>query len=186
MSGFHQASRLLVGVIAALIVVGSVAAVIPSAQSRDTETAAQTQALRDLVGEVRALRGVIENYTQGQARVQTTTELLAIQQRRAADATARLDATRRELDAVILEGRDLAMRLSTADDEARQAQGNPQLDAKKRQQFDLALQQIKQGLEQQSQHEQLLRARESEFVSAAGLEEARWSELVDQVTRSLR
>ena len=56
------------GVVVVLLVLATSAAVMPSAQSRDTDS---VQALRELVAEVRGLRTVIERYTEGQAQVQS-------------------------------------------------------------------------------------------------------------------
>ncbi len=187
MTGSRLTTRLgVTGVAVALVLVAGSRAV-PLAQTRDTASAeslrqaeAQTQALRDLVGEVRALRGVIESYTQGQIQSQTMTELLTVQQRRLADATTRLDVTRRELDGAASEVRRLAAEVSDFEDGVRQI-----TDAARRRVLEEELPHRKQALDRQVQQEQQLRQRESELLSAVGLEEAKWNELVDRINRSL-
>ena len=60
MSGLHATGHTIAAVAVVIAVVGASGAVMPAAQTRDGEATAQTQALRELVVEVRALRAVIE------------------------------------------------------------------------------------------------------------------------------
>ena len=171
----------VVGVLAVALAAG--AALVPVAQTRDTATAeaqAQTQALRELVSEVRALRGVIEGYTEGQIRQQTLSDLLAVQQRRVSDANNRLDTARRELDGVSDNVRRLQSGAASLEEGARRT-----TDAKERAAIEMQFRVSKEELDRATEQESQIRARESEALSAVGFEEAKWNELVDRVNRSL-
>ena len=191
MTGSRRAMGILVTGVGVAVVLAAGSSVVPSAQTRDTvstetlvQAQAQTQALRDLVAEVRALRGVIEGYTAGQAQSQTLSDLLTVQQRRVAEATTRLDVTRRELEGASAELRRLTADVSDWEDAMRRPPTDA-ADAARRREGGGQLQQMKRDLDRQSEQEQRLRLRESDLLSALGLEEAKWSELVDRVNRSL-
>ena len=87
------------------------AAVVLSAQARDSEPVAS----RELLNEIRALRAAIERFAEAQTQTQTIASLMTIQQRRMAEATTRLDVVRRELDAMNLHYNDVSRRLAGAD-----------------------------------------------------------------------
>lgn len=181
------AGAAVLGVAMALVLAAG-GRVAPSAQTRDTVSAetlaqaqAQTQVLRELVAEVRALRGLVEGYTQSQGQFQTMAELLSLQERRLSDATTRLDTLRRELDEATAEASRVESELASLEDASRRPAASPEdRDA-------IALQQrmLKEQLERAIDQERRLHARESEFVAAMGLEEVRWNELLDRAQRLL-
>jgi chromosome segregation ATPase len=185
MKGLLSVGSSVAVVVCLAMILATVASRVPVAQTvqRDVDFAeerAQTQALRDLVAEVRALRAVIESYTDGQARQQTLSDLLTVQQRRVSDATMRLDAVRRELDGVSSETRRLRDQVASFDDGLRRM-----TDTRQRADLEAQSRAAKDELDRATEQESQLRNRESETLSAVGFEEAKWNELVDRVNRTL-
>jgi hypothetical protein len=162
---------------------GGAAGVI-SAQARDGELVAS----RELLNEIRALRAVIERFAEGQTQTQTIASLMTIQQRRMAEATARLDVVRRELDTMNLHYNDVSRRLAGADQMTAKdligPDGKAPVDPRQ------ALEELREGL--RSEFEGIsaklgqLRARESEILNQAAFEEGRWRELTSRMEEWLK
>jgi hypothetical protein len=160
------------------------AAVVLSAQARDSEPATS----RELLNEIRALRAAIERFADVQTQTQTIASMMTIQQRRLADATARLDVVRRELDAMSLHYNDVSRRLAGADQMTPKdligPDGKPPADPRQ------ALEEHRAGLriefEGISAKLGQLRARESEILNQAAFEEGRWRELTSRMEEWLK
>jgi hypothetical protein len=162
---------------------GGAAGVI-SAQARDGELVAS----RELLNEIRALRAVIERFAEAQTQTQTIASLMTIQQRRMAEATARLDVVRRELDTMNLHYNDVSRRLAGADQMTAKdligPDGKAPVDPRQ------ALEELREGL--RSEFEGIsaklgqLRARESEILNQAAFEEGRWRELTSRMEEWLK
>jgi hypothetical protein len=155
------------------------AAVALSAQARDGEPATS----RELLNEIRALRAAIERFADVQTQTQTLASLMTIQQRRMADATARLDVVRRELDAMNLHFNDVSRRLAGADQMTPRdligPDGKPPVDP--RQALEEHRAQLGHEFEGISAKLGQLRARESEVLNQAAFEEGRWRELTSRM-----
>jgi hypothetical protein len=155
------------------------AAVVLSAQARDGEPATT----RELVNEIRALRAVIERFAEAQTQTQTVASLMAIQQRRMAEATTRLDVVRRELDVMNLHFNDVSRRMAGADQMTPKdligPDGKPPVDA--RQALEEHRAQLRHEFEGISAKLGQLRARESEILNQAAFEEGRWRELTSRM-----
>ena len=159
------------------------AAVVLSAQARDSEPVAS----RELLNEIRALRAAIERFAEAQTQTQTIASLMTIQQRRMAEATTRLDVVRRELDAMNLHYNDVSRRLAGADQMTPQdligPDGNP-VDARRALEEHRA--QLRNEFEGISAKLGQLRARESEILNQAAFEEGRWRELTSRMEEWLK
>ena len=170
----------------ALIVaaLGGAAAVVVSAQARDGEPVAS----RELLNEIRALRAAIERFAEAQTQTQTIASMMAIQQRRMADATARLDIVRRELDAMSLHYNDVSRRLAGADQMTAKDLTGPdgKAPADPRQALEEVRAQLRYEFEGISAKLGQLRARESEILNQAAFEEGRWRELTSRMDEWLK
>ena len=175
--------RYLARTVVVVAIIGIPAAVLLSAQSRDSESVIG----RELVSEVRALRAVIERYAEGQIQTQIITGLLDVQQRRLADLNARLDTVRREVagasdhlqkltnDVTTFERMSesaLVKRGVSLEDSRREVEG---MRSHARNQFEMNATNL-QGL----------RTREGELLNQLATEEARWNELVGRLDQWLR
>jgi hypothetical protein len=160
------------------------AAVVLSAQARDSEPVAS----RELLNEIRALRAAIEQFAEAQTQTQTIASLMTIQQRRMADATARLDIVRRELDVMNLHYNDVSHRLAGADQmtpkDLMGPDGKAPIDARKALEDHRA--QLRYEFEGISAKLGQLRARESEMLNQAAFEEGRWRELTSRMEEWLK
>jgi hypothetical protein len=160
------------------------AAVVLSAQVRDNEPVAS----RELLNEIRALRAAIERFAEAQTQTQTIASLMAIQQRRMADATARLDVVRRELDTMNLHYNDVSRRLAGADQMTPKdligPDGKPPVDP--RQALEERRAQLRDEFEGISAKLGQLRARESEILNQAAFEEGKWRELTSRMEEWLK
>jgi hypothetical protein len=168
----------IVGVVVALT------AVVLSAQSRDVEPAVS----RELVTEMRALRNVIERYADTQIQTQAITGLLDAQQRRLAEANARLDIVRRELDATTTRFQSLSRAMAEAEQmspkELTLPGGVPPIDA--RQALEHHRSDLLRQFESVSAQLQQLRTREGEALNQVTADETRWNELVGRLDQWLR
>jgi hypothetical protein len=77
----------MIGSAVIVAAISGTAVVLLSAQARESEPLTS----RELVNELRALRAVIERFVETQSQTQTIASLMNVEQRRMADATARLD-----------------------------------------------------------------------------------------------
>ena len=166
------------GVSVALAVV--VSAVAVSAQ--DAAPAGDTaKAIKELTGEIRNLRTAIEHTAESQLQEQILGLYLNLQQNRVTHATTRLDAVRRELDALENSARELTQ--NAAFMEAALPQ---ETDPTRRRQLEQQLRDQKQELERMAAQEEQVKAREAEANQASQTEEARWTELISRLEQLLK
>ena len=174
------------GMIASALIVAALgaAAVVLSAQARDGEPATS----RELLNELRALRAAIERFAEVQTQTQTIASLMTVQQRQMADATARLDIVRRELDATNLRYNEVSRRLAAAEQmspaDMTGPGGTPPID--RRQALEEIRSQLRNEFEAISGQLGQLRTRESEILNQAALEDGRWRELTSRMDQWLK
>lgn len=178
MMKFRSVGRIGLLTAVVLLVLSTGAAVMPSAQSRDTDS---VQALRELVAEVRGLRTVIERYAEAQLQTQTASELISVQQRRVADASGRLDAARRELEGTLDRLRDFTQQLAGTEVRRRQT-----TDPLQRAELEEVDRRLAAEIELMTERERDLRGRESELLNLLATEEGKWNELVARLDQWLR
>jgi hypothetical protein len=172
--------------IASALIVAAIcgAAVVLSAQARDSEPATT----RELLNEIRALRAAIERIAEVQTQTQTIASMMTIQQRRMSDATARLDIVRRELDTMNLLYNDVSRRLAGADQMTPKdligPDGKPPVDP--RQALEEHRAQLRNEFEGITAKLGQLRARESEILNQAAYEEGKWRELTGRMEEWLK
>jgi hypothetical protein len=140
-----------------------------------------TRAIQELTGEIRNLRAAVTHSTELQLQGQILGLYLSLQQSRVAQATARLDAVRRELEAAATRTRQHTE--IVADLEARIHQ---ETDAERRRKLEMEYRAMKQHAERLAVQEQQIRNREAEILQSAQTEEARWNELVAKLEQLLR
>jgi hypothetical protein len=147
-----------------------------SAQAGDT-----AKAIKELTGEIRTLRAAIERTGESQLQGQILGLYLSLQQNRVAQANARVDTMRRELDGVVGHAREVAQ--EAADNESALAQ---ETDPARRRAFEQQLRASKQALERMAAQEQQVRSRELEAYQTAQTEEQRWTELIGRLEQLLK
>jgi hypothetical protein len=166
---------------AAAILVGGV--VMLSAQSPGGDGIS-----RELVIEVRALRGVIERYAESQIQTQALTSLMDVQQRRLADVNTRLDAVRKELDAASLRMQDVSRRLTDSEqatpEDLRHAPPTA-TPAERRAMLEEMRGVIRHEFEALSAQVDQIRVRDSELRNQLAAEEGKWNELVGRLDQWL-
>jgi predicted nucleic acid-binding Zn-ribbon protein len=166
-----------------LVVIGIGAGVLASAQTRDTESAIS----RELVNEVRALRGVIERYAEGQIQTQAITSLMDVQQRRLAEVNGRLDTVRRELAGTTVRVQELTQQLGTLEQASPDSAFPPSMpEADRRRELEVQCTRTRNELESISAQLQQLHSRESELLNQLTMEEGKWNELVGRLDQWLR
>jgi chromosome segregation ATPase len=171
------------GAVLAAAIIGIPAAVVLSAQARDGDSAIS----RELVNEVRALRGVIERYADAQIQTQAMTGLMDVQQRRQADVNARLDALRRELGEASQQMNKLTQELASYERMTENAlvKAGVSLDDSRRE-VEALRAHTRHQVEINTMHLQGLQARESELLNQLAAEEAKWNELVGRLDQWMR
>jgi hypothetical protein len=172
------------GAVLAAAIIGIPAAVVLSAQARDGDSAIS----RELVNEMRSLRLVIERYAEGQMQTQALTSLMDVQQRRLAEANARLDVVRRELDATTLRHQDTSRRLAAAEQMTPEEMLHPSTASptEQRRVLEGHRSHMRTEFEAISAQLQQHRTRESEALHQLAAEEAKWNELVGRLDQWMR
>jgi len=167
--------------VAALV---TVAVTLSSAQSPDGSS---QPVLKELLAEVRGLRGTVERYADSNVRARAAADALSVQERRSAQAVARLDAIRKELDAVTATSRDTAAELELIESGVRSEDSLPGRTLEERRRNRTAmLRELNAQLRKLSQVEQQLRVRESELLDVVSTEELAWQRLVNQMTQLIK
>ena len=147
-----------------------------SAQGGDT-----AKAVRELTGEIRSLRAAIERTSESQLQGQILGLYLSLQQNRVGQATARLDAVRRELEGLTNRDRELAQNAASNDIFLTQ-----ETDPAKRREVEASQRVTKEEAERIATQLQQVRSREAEASQAAQTEEARWTELISRLEQLLK
>ncbi len=146
-----------------------------------TQAADTAKAIRELTGEVRSLRAVIERTAESQLQGQILGLYLSLQQNRVTHATTRLDAVRRELETITTNGHELTQNAAALETALSQ-----EADPAKRQQLEQQVRDQKAELERMAAQEQQIRAREAEADQESQAEEARWTELISRLEQLLK
>lgn len=142
------------------------------------QTSPDTQALQALVAEIRQLRQDLQVTTVASQRVQIVLYRLQAQTALVTRATARLDEARANLGHTQSERTDLAARVPRIEDTLRNSQ-NPT----EHKSLEDAVSQLKARMESLAGDEQRLQAREAEADSQLRAEQARLSDLQDQLDK---
>jgi hypothetical protein len=163
---------------ATLVVIAGVVSVSAqeSVQSGDT-----AKAIKELTGEIRTLRTAIERTAESQLQSQVLGLYLNLQQNRFAQANARLDGLRRELDGLTNNERDFAQAAAAQDLMLTQ-----ETDPVKRRAIEQEQRGTKMASERVAAQLQQVRAREAEAYQTAQTEEARWTELISRLEQLLK
>jgi hypothetical protein len=162
---------------AAVVMASGMAAVM--AQGRGD--AAEAGSLGGLTAEIRQLRLAVEESTRTQTQTQALGVYLSAQQARLVQAAARADAARKELDAIMVRSRAMAVQVANAEDALPRAT-TPQ----DRAQLEMQNRALKQELETAGFEEQLVRGREAELAQMLQAEDARWADLVSRLEQLIK
>lgn len=163
---------------AAILAVGCAAAVL--AQGRNDVSDAGGS-LAALTAEVRQLRLAVEESARSQVQTQALSAYLSAQQSRVVQVATRLDAARRDLDAVSVRSREIATQLANIEDDLPRA-----TDPKQRAQLEDADRNLKSEQRTVGFQEQQARNREGELSQAQQLEDARWTDLVSRLEQLIK
>jgi chromosome segregation ATPase len=137
--------------------------------------------LKELTAEVRQLRLAVEASTRTQAQTQALGMYLTAEQSRIAQAAARLDAARKDLDAA-----DALSRRLTADAASLEAALSGESEPARRRDIEMQQRATKQELDGAEVQLQQARTREAEVSQALQAEEARWNDLVSALERIVK
>ena len=165
-------------IVIASVVVGSAVAV---AAQGGTGAAGADGSLAGVTAELRQLRLAVEESTRRQTQAQAVGVYLSAQQSRVVHVSARLDAARRELDAVTVQSKELAAELASREDAALRLT-NPD----EKSQIEIHARMLKQHLEVLGARAQLAQTREAELSQMLHAEEARWTDLVGRLEQLVR
>jgi hypothetical protein len=163
---------------AAVLGVSCVAAVVAQGGSNTPDAGGSLAAL---TAEVRQLRVAVEESARSQVQTQALGVYLSVQQSRVLQVSARLDAARRDLDAMTVRSRDIATQLATIDDELPRVTEPTKRAALEDMNRELKTQQGTFGL-----REQQARSREGELSQELQVEDARWTDLISRLDQLIK
>ena len=129
--------------------------------------------LRELTGEIRALRFAIEQSTRTQTQAQALGIFLSAQQSRILQVTTRLDAARKELDTIARQSTEHANHMAGLEEQLPKMS-----DPVERAAFEDRSRSLKLEMKAIATQEQQARTREAEMLQAFQQEEARWNDLI--------
>jgi len=160
------------------VIVLGIASVSAQETSQTGETA---KAIKELTGEVRSLRAVIERTSESQLQGQILGLYLNLQQNRVVQANSRLDIVRRELEGLGNRAREITQQAASIEAALPQ-----ETDPVKRRQLEDEQKGNKMESERNAAQEQQVRSREAEAYQTAQTEEARWTELISRLEQLLK
>ena len=131
--------------------------------------------LAAVAAEIRQLRVAVEESTRTQTQTHALGVSLSAQQSRLAQVAARLDVTRRELDRLTAESRQVAAEVTNNEDEMQTAK------PEHRSQLQMSVKFLQQHAEKLAGQLQQAQARELEAAQLLQAEEARWADLVGRM-----
>lgn len=137
--------------------------------------------LAPVTAELRQLRMAVDELARSQTQAQALGVYLSAQQSRLLHVAGRLDAARRELEAVTLQSRQIAAELTNTDD-AAQRSTKPET----RQQLEMQSRIFKNELERVAAQLQQVQAREAELAQQMHAEEARWTDLIARLEQLVK
>lgn len=160
-----------------VLTVSGVAAVL----AQDRSDATEATSLAPVTSELRQLRVAVEELTRSQTQTQALSVYLTVQQSRILQASAFLDAARKDLETAATRSRELTWRLANLNDELRQA-----ADHERRTQLEDAIRQVKHDQGTIGLQEQQARVRENELSQALHVEQSRWTDLISRLEQLTR
>lgn len=163
----HVSRRGIAMAVAAVILAGCAATLL--AQATDVGAGP----LGELTGEIRQLRLAIEQSSRTQTQAQALGIFLSAQQSRILQVTARLDAARKELDAMSQRSIEHANHVAALEEQILKVS-----DQHERAAMDDRSRQLKLEMKSIAAQEQQARTREAETLQAWQQEEARWNDLI--------
>jgi chromosome segregation ATPase len=131
--------------------------------------------LDDVVNEIRALRGDLNQSSSVALRTQLLVARLSLQEQRIVAVSRQLTEAQAQLDGI---ARANAM---TQTHLKQQEEQMPRVSAEARAHFEAEIKQMKPVFEQQQKHEQALRAQVNELASMLAAEQNRWSDFNDRI-----
>ena len=137
--------------------------------------------LAALTAEIRQLRLAVEESTRTQTQTQALGVYLSVQSARLVQVAAKLDAARKELDALTVRLKQMSAELASTED-ALPRVTNPEA----RTQLDVQRRALKQELEGVGLQEHLARTRETELSQILQVEDARWTDLISRLEQLIR
>jgi chromosome segregation ATPase len=161
-------SRRGAAVMAAIIITAGCTAAL-FAQANE----AAAGSLGELTAEIRQLRIAIEQSTRTQTQAQALGIFLSAQQSRILQVTTRLDAARKELEAVARQSTNHASHLAGLEEQIPKIS-----DPNERAALEDRSKSLKLEMKAVAAQEQQVRIREAEMVQAWQQEEARWNDLI--------
>ena len=132
--------------------------------------------LGELTAEIRQLRLAVEQSSRTETQAQALGIFLSAQQSRIVQVTARLDAARKELDAIAQQSAAHVSQLT-----ALEAQLPQMTDPPERLAFEDRVRGLKVELKTVATQEQQARTRENEMLQTWLQEEARWNDLITRL-----
>lgn len=153
-------------------------AAIVRTQSRNDDAGGS---LAGVTLELRQLRLAVEELSRNQAQTQAIGVYLSVQQRRITQATARLDAVRKELDAASMRSREIAANLAAIEEQLIRVS-----EPARRSQLEEGHRQLKFEQARVDAQEQSARSRDSELSQSLQLDESRWADLVSRLEQFIK
>lgn len=168
-------TRALVGVGLVLVLGNAVIASEPKKSAPPPAQESDTQ--RQLLQEVRRLREALEAMVSTGARVQIVFGRLQLQEQRTATAARRLDDLREHLARVTQETSRGTAGINELEERLRDSRVTPE----ERKNFENGLAQLKRHVEIQEAERQRLQTEEAQAAAVLATEQARWSDLNQQL-----
>lgn len=162
---------------AAMLSMGCAVAVV----AQERPDVADSGTLSVLTAEIRQLRLAVEESTRAQTQTQALAVYLSAEQSRLVQVAARLDAARKDLDAVTARSRQIAAQLANIDEVLART-----TDADERSRLALEGPALKREVERVTLQEQVARSREAELLQMLQTEDARWSDLISRLEQLIK
>ena len=137
--------------------------------------------LGGVTAELRQLRLAVEEATRTQTQTHALAVYISAQQSRLVQVAGRLDAARKELDALTVQSQQLAAELSGNDDRAAHSE-KPELKAE----FEMQARALKHELARLGPQLQQAQNREGELSHMLQAEEARWTDLIAKLEQLVK
>jgi len=137
--------------------------------------------LAAVTAELRQLRLAVEESTRSQTQTHALGVYLSAQQSRLVQVSARLDAARRELDAVTIRSRETSTDLANTEDALLRV-AKPEAKS----QLEMQGRMLKHELDKVAPQLQQAQTREAELSQMLQAEEARWTDLIARLEQLVR
>ncbi len=158
--------------------IAAAAAVVMAQTGNDT---AGASSLAGVTAELRQLRLAVEESTRSQTQTQALGVYISAQQSRLVQLATRVDAAKRELDALSLQTKQMTAELNSTEGEATRST-QPEL----RTRYEMQSRALKYELERLAPQLQQAQSREAELAHMLQTEEARWTDLIARLEQLVR